>query len=100
MNDNDHNAFQGYPPSGQPYYNSFQELSPTVTKMDWFLFTILACIPVVNLLALIYYAFDKEKPSRANLAILQLILLGATLGFFLLCALFLAGVGRFVLLNG
>ena len=76
--------------NGQSFLNN-SEVSPTVTKMDWFLFVILTSIPVVNLLALIYFACDKEKPSRANFALLQLILVAVAVGLFLLFALAFGG---------
>ena len=48
-------------------------LSPTVTLGDWFVFMILQFIPGVNFIMLIVYACDNTKPSRANFAKLQLI---------------------------
>ncbi|MBQ7650045.1 MAG: hypothetical protein IJS15_03750 [Victivallales bacterium] len=50
-------------------------LSPTVTIGEWFIFTILMSIPLLNFIMLIVYACDSSKPSRANLAKLQLILM-------------------------
>ena len=49
------------------------DYSKTVTMGDWLIYTLLAAIPLVNLVALIYFALDHEKPSRANLARLALI---------------------------
>ncbi len=60
--------------NGMPYEN----LSPTVTKMDWFIFIILSSIPFVNFIALIFYAIDSTKPSRANFARTSLILMVVT----------------------
>ena len=51
------------------------DYSPTITKGEWFLYLILQMIPVVNLVMLIVYALDNTKPSRANLAKVNLILL-------------------------
>ena len=48
-------------------------LSPTVTIGDWFVFMILQFIPGLNFIMLIVYACDSTKPSRANFAKLQLI---------------------------
>ena len=49
------------------------DYSPTITKGEWFLYLILQMIPVVNLVMLIVYALDNTKPSRANLAKVNLI---------------------------
>lgn len=50
-------------------------LSPTVTIGEWFIFTILMSIPLLNFIMLIVYACDSSKPSRANFAKLQLVLM-------------------------
>ena len=60
------------PPFAQPIY---QDVSPTVTKTEWFIYLILQMIPFVNLVMLIVYAMDNTKPSRANLAKVNLIFL-------------------------
>ena len=65
-----------YQPPVQPVYVQLPpDYSPTVTKGEWFLYLILQMIPVVNLVMLIVYALDNTKPSRANLAKVNLILL-------------------------
>ena len=64
-------------------------MSPTVTKTEWLIYSLLVGIPLVNLVALIYFACDREKPSRANLARLQLIILGILCGIFFLLGLLL-----------
>ena len=53
----------------------YQDVSPTVTKTEWFIYLILQMIPFVNLVMLIVYALDNSKPSRANLAKVNLIFL-------------------------
>ena len=64
------------PPPVQPVFvQPPSDLSPTVTKTEWFLYLILQMIPFVNLVMLIVYALDNTKPSRANLAKVNLILL-------------------------
>lgn len=65
-----------YQPPVQPVYvQPPPDYSPTITKGEWFLYLILQMIPVVNLVMLIVYALDNTKPSRANLAKVNLILL-------------------------
>ena len=64
-------------------------MSPTVTKTEWLIYSLLVGIPLVNLVVLIYFACDREKPSRANLARLQLIILGILCGIFFLLGLLL-----------
>ena len=62
------------PPPVQPVFvQPPSDLSPTVTKTEWFLYLILQMIPFVNLVMLIVYALDNTKPSRANLAKVNLI---------------------------
>ena len=62
------------PPPVQPVFvQPPNDLSPTVTKTEWFIYLILQMIPVVNLVMLIVYALDNTKPSRANLAKVNLI---------------------------
>ena len=64
------------PPPVQPVFvQPPNDLSPTVTKTEWFIYLILQMIPFVNLVMLIVYALDNTKPSRANLAKVNLILL-------------------------
>ena len=65
-----------YQPPVQPVYvQPPPDYSPTITKGEWFLYIVLQMIPVVNLVMLIVYALDNTKPSRANLAKVNLILL-------------------------
>ena len=80
-------------PPVQPVYVQLPpDYSPTVTKGEWFLYLILQMIPFVNLVMLIVYALDNTKPSRANLAKVNLILLAVgfviAIGYliFFLCA--------------
>ena len=80
-------------PPVQPVYVQLPpDYSPTVTKGEWFLYLILQMITVVNLVMLIVYALDNTKPSRANLAKVNLILLAVgfviAIGYliFFLCA--------------
>ena len=84
-----------YPPQQQVVVQTASNMSPTVTIGDWLVFFILQLIPGVNLIAMIVYACDSSKPSRANFAKLQLILiiLGILLGvvFFVLLGAGLAG---------
>lgn len=51
---------------------------------DWLIYTLLSCIPLVNLVALIYFAIDHDKPSRANMARLSLILMAIGIGLGIL----------------
>ena len=100
MNNYD-NQDSSVPPQGYQGYQNWQSapapgwqgesLSPTVTKMEWFIFLLLTNLPIVNLVALIYFACDREKPSRANFARLQLILIlgGLILGGLILGGFFL-----------
>ena len=68
-----------YQPPVQPVYVQLPpDYSPTVTKGEWFLYLILQMIPVVNLVMLIVYALDNTKPSRANLAKVNLIFLAVS----------------------
>ena len=69
-------------------------MSPTVTKMEWLFFFLLTNLPIVNLVALIYFACDREKPSRANFARLQLILIlaGLILAGLIFAGFFLPGL--------
>lgn len=102
MNNYD-NQDSSVPPQGYQGYQNWQSapapgwqgesLSPTVTKMEWLIFFLLTNLPIVNLVALIYFACDREKPSRANFARLQLILIlgGLILGGLILAGLLLAG---------
>jgi len=65
-----------YQPPVQPVYvQPPPDYSPTITKGEWFLYLILQMIPFVNIVMLIVYALDNTKPSRANLAKVNLILL-------------------------
>ena len=65
-----------YQPPVQPVFvQPPPDYSPTITKGEWFLYIVLQMIPVVNLVMLIVYALDNTKPSRANLAKVNLILL-------------------------
>ncbi|MBR4900561.1 MAG: hypothetical protein IKZ46_06445 [Victivallales bacterium] len=80
-------------PPVQPVYVQLPpDYSPTVTKGEWFLYLILQMIPFVNLVMLIVYALDNTKPSRANLAKVNLIFLAVgfviAIGYliFFLCA--------------
>lgn len=75
-------------PTVSPVAN--QNLSPTISKWDWFLFVILTSLPVINIVAIIVYACISSKPSRANLAkvmiiifLISVVLCGV---FFGLCA--------------
>ena len=72
--------------------------SKTVTMGDWLIYALLSCIPLVNLVALIYFAIDHDKPSRANLARLALIFMaiGIVLGILIIvviCGLAVAASG-------
>ncbi len=68
-------------------------LSPTVTMGDWFLFFILQCIPGVNLIMLIVFACDSNKPSRANYCKLMLLLMIIVpILAFLIITLFFGGL--------
>lgn len=51
------------------------EYSKTVSILDWFLYFLLTSLPFIGFFILIYYAIDKDKPSRANLARLSLIMM-------------------------
>ncbi|MBO7622029.1 MAG: hypothetical protein J6T06_16065 [Victivallales bacterium] len=92
-----------YQPPVQPPCppSMYQDVSPTVTKTEWFIYLILQMIPFVNLVMLIVYAMDNTKPSRANLAKVNLIFLivGIALGilafvvFFLCLGAFAGGMG-------
>lgn len=75
---------QNYLPA-QPFLTQTQQgnLSPTISKMDWFIYLILMLIPFVNIIVIIVCAFDEAKPSRANFARVQLILLLIVFLFFL-----------------
>jgi len=82
-----------YQPPVQPVYvQPPPDYSPTITKGEWFLYLILQMIPFVNIVMLIVYALDNTKPSRANLAKVNLILLAIgfviAIGYliFFLCA--------------
>jgi len=58
------------------------DLSPTVTKMDWFICFLVACIPVVNIIMMFIWAFDNTKPSRANFFKVYLIILLVSIVLF------------------
>lgn len=103
MNNYD-NQDSSVPPQGYQGYQNWQSapapgwqgesLSPTVTKMEWLFFFLLTNLPIVNLVALIYFACDREKPSRANFACLQLILIlaGLILAGLIFAGFFLPGL--------
>ena len=77
-----------------------QNLSPTVTIGDWFVFVILQCIPFVNLIMLIVYACDSSKPSRANFAKLSLILMVIScIISFLVIVIFFGGLAGIAALS-
>lgn len=81
------------PPFAQPIN---QDVSPTVTKTEWFIYLILQMIPFVNLVMLIVYAMDNTKPSRANLAKVNLIFLIVSLALgILIFAVFFLCLGAF-----
>lgn len=94
-------AYQNPPPAyGYPQVNlnvqnsvAPQGYSKTVTIMDWFIFMLLQSIPLVNLIALFFYAFDKEKPSRANFARLTLIFMIIILVLAILTGIIIAICG-------
>ena len=80
------------PPPVQPVFvQPPSDLSPTVTKSEWFIYLILQMIPFVNIVMLIVYAMDNTKPSRANLAKVNLIFLivGIVLGTLIFVVFFL-----------
>ena len=80
------------PPPVQPVFiQQPNDLSPTVTKTEWLLYLILQMIPFVNIVMLIVYAMDNTKPSRANLAKVNLIFLavGIVLAVLLFVVFFL-----------
>ena len=54
---------------------------------NWIVFMLLTSIPIVNIIMLFVYAFSNSKPSRANLAKLQLLLLAIIIGIFLLAGI-------------
>ncbi len=87
-------------PQQQFIIQSNANLSPTVTMGDWFLFVILQCIPMVNIIMLIVYAFDTTKPSRANFAKLSLILMIiSTIISILVIILFFGGIAGLAALS-
>ena len=84
-------------PPVQPVYVQLPpDYSPTVTKGEWFLYLILQMIPVVNLVMLIVYALDNTKPSRANLAKVNLIFMAVSIVLaILICVVFFLCLGAF-----
>ena len=79
------------PPVPPVFVQPPSDLSPTVTKSEWFLYIILQMIPFVNIVMLIVYAMDNTKPSRANLAKVNLIFLivSIVLGILIFVVFFL-----------
>jgi len=60
----------------------------TVTMGEWFGFLVLMCIPICNIIMLFIWAFNpKIKPSKANLAKLQLLLAAIAVGISLIIGL-------------
>ncbi len=78
--------------NGMPYEN----LSPTVTKMDWFIFMVLNSIPIVNFIALIFYAIDNTKPSRANFARTTLILMAIAIVVSIVLLIVFGGIAAII----
>ena len=89
------------PPPPQIIVQQVQgNLSPTVTIGDWFVFVLLQCIPVVNIIMLIVYACDSTKPSRANFAKLSIILMVIScIISFLVIILFFGGLAGIAALS-
>lgn len=64
-----------------PYYKRDE----TVTMGEWFVFFLLLCIPVVNIIMLFVWAFGSDtKPSKKNLCKLQLLLWAIGVGLALI----------------
>ena len=60
----------------------------TVTMGEWFVFFLLLCIPIVNIIMLFVWAFGSDtKPSKKNLCKLQLLLWAIGIGLTLIIGL-------------
>jgi uncharacterized membrane protein YvbJ len=70
----------------------------TVTMGEWFVFFLLMCIPIVNIIMLFVWAFGSDtKPSKANLCKLQLLLMAIGLGLALIIGIITAvTIGSFL----
>ena len=69
----------------------------TVTMGEWFVFFLLMCIPIVNIVMLFVWGFSSDtKPSKANLCKLQLLLFAIGLGLALIIGIITAAtIGSF-----
>ena len=87
---------QYQPPTQPVFVQPPPDYSPTVTKGEWFLYIVLQMIPVVNIVMLIVYATDNSKPSRANLAKVNLIFMVASIILaILICVVVFLCLGAF-----
>lgn len=68
---------------------------PTVKTSDWFLTVLIANLPVIGLIMLIVWAFDKQgNPNKSNWAKAKLIWYAVGIAFAIF-VLLLVGVGTF-----
>ncbi len=93
-----------YAPPQNPYMPPQPPVRPepgyrdgTVTMGEWFGYLVLMLIPICNIIMMFIFAFNpKIKPSKANLARLQLLLIAISIGISLTIGLIiLATTGRF-----
>ena len=92
------------PPQGayappQPIIQNFSApvQDETVTMGEWFGYLVLMAIPICNIIMMFIFAFNpKIKPSKANLARLQLLFLAIGVGIGIIVLIILAATGALV----
>ena len=91
------------PPQGayapQPIIQNFNTpvRDETVTMGEWFGYLVLMAIPICNIIMMFIFAFNpKIKPSKANLAKLQLLFLAIGVGIGIIVLIILAATGALV----
>ncbi len=85
------------PPGPAPYVqNNYTMYKPdeTVTMGEWFVFFLIMCIPLANIIMLFVWAFGSgTKPSKANLCKLQLLLMAIGAGIAIIVLIIVASLG-------
>lgn len=85
-----------YPPVN-PYYNPMQpptqNLEEPVSIGQWVGTLLLLCIPCVNIILLLVWAFGDGKKSKSNFAKAYLIILGIGILLYIILLVFLAALG-------
>lgn len=91
------NQYASPQPGSAPYVqNNYTMYKPdeTVTMGEWFVFFLIMCIPIVNIVMLFVWAFGSgTKPSKANLCKLQLLLMLIGVGIGIIVMIIVASLG-------